>query len=142
MSELRTVAHYQRQALEALQIQVERQAEQLAAITGDREKAMITLSAGGVDFPVMYEFEDGEAPIYDINSPVCGPGADPSVTSMEVWINGGWMDADVVMNSRVCAQWRDWIVEHELDSAREQRDGYLQEKADQARQDRIERDYK
>jgi hypothetical protein len=142
MSELRTVAHYQKQAIEGLQLQVERLQEQLDAITGDQQKSMITLSAGGVDFPVMYEFEEGEAAIYDVNSPVCGPGSPPTVTSMEVWVNGGWMNVDDFLRADLIARWEDWIVEHEQGNEVARREEYLMEKADQARQDRIERDYK
>jgi hypothetical protein len=141
MSELKTVAHYQRQAIEGLQLQVERLQEQLDAITGDRQKSMIVLSAGGVDFQVNYEFEEGEEAILDINSPVCGPGYPPSVTSMEVWINGGWMDAYEILSAKVLARWEDWIVEECQGTARARREEHLMEKADMARNERIEREW-
>ena len=142
MSELKTVAHYQRQAIEALQIQVERLTAQIDSITGDRQKSMITLSAGGVDWPVTYEFEAGEAANYDVNSPGVGPGSPPTVTSMEAWVNGGWMNVDDFLRADLIARWEDWIVEHEQANEVARREEYLMEKADQARQDRIERDYK
>ena len=42
---------------------------------------------------VFYEYTPAEAAIYDVNSPVCGPGHDAEIEICEVMLNGeDWRD--------------------------------------------------
>lgn len=54
---------------------------------------------------VVYEYTPAEAAVYDVNSPVCGPGHDAEVEICEVLLNG----EDV----------RDLLAQHVIDSLEE-----------------------
>lgn len=54
---------------------------------------------------VVYEYTPAEAAVYDVNSPVCGPGHDAEVEVIEVLLNG----EDV----------RDLLAQHVIDNLEE-----------------------
>lgn len=41
---------------------------------------------GDLDVTVVYEYTPAEKPVYDVDSPVCGPGHDAEVDIIEVWL--------------------------------------------------------
>ena len=41
-----------------------------------------------ISVTVVYEYTPAEAAVYDVNSPVCGPGHDAEVEVIEVLLNG------------------------------------------------------
>lgn len=42
----------------------------------------------GLTLEVEYDYTPAEAPVYDVESPVCGPGCDESVEVCAAWIKG------------------------------------------------------
>lgn len=83
-----------------------------------------TLYAGGAAVLVEYEYEAGEDPIYDLNSPMCGPGCAACVTLVSALVNGEWVDPDEVFNASVLALWIDKIAEEEVEAIESARDEY------------------
>ena len=45
---------------------------------------------------VEYEHQPAEEPIYDVESPVCGPGHPEDLTPLRVMLNGHWCDLEDV----------------------------------------------
>lgn len=56
----------------------------------------VTVAIGDVSALVEYEHQRAEAPVLDINSPLCGPGHPEVVTPLRVFLNGCWCDIEDV----------------------------------------------
>lgn len=52
--------------------------------------------------PIEYEVERAEKPVFDVNSPLCGPGRAESVTLLNAFVNGEWLDCQDVFGREKC----------------------------------------
>lgn len=41
---------------------------------------------------VEYDLQPAEAPVYDLESPLCGPGCAEEITVLNLFVNGAWSD--------------------------------------------------
>lgn len=46
----------------------------------------ITLTYYGIELLIHYEYEPAESPVYDVESPVCGPGSEAAVYIYAVYL--------------------------------------------------------
>jgi len=72
---------------------------------------------GDADVVVEYEYEPGEDAVWDLNSPMCGPGVSPSAVVIQVLINGAWIDPDGIVDRSVIERWEEEILESETEAA-------------------------
>lgn len=59
-----------------------------------RKTPHIETWVGDVELVVEYDYTPGEAPVYDVDSPVCGPGHPAEVELLGVYVKGS--NADIV----------------------------------------------
>lgn len=64
--------------------------------TPDRGCHIARVIVGDAAALVEYEHQAAEAPVLDINSPLCGPGHPEVVTPLRVFLNGFWCDIEDV----------------------------------------------
>lgn len=62
----------------------------------DRGCKAMRVAIGAASALVEYEHQRAEAPVLDINSPLCGPGHPEVVTPLRVFLNGWWCDIEDV----------------------------------------------
>jgi hypothetical protein len=67
---------------------------------------------------VDYDYEPGEDPVMDLNSPMCGPGCSANASILAVLINGTWCDPEDFADASTLDAWREAICERK-DSERE-----------------------
>jgi hypothetical protein len=84
--------------------------------------AFARLSLGDAEVLVEYEYTPGEPPVYNLDSPMCGPGCGPEVAILNVLINGEMCDAEDVIPEHVLDRWRDELIETEDQVARDQKE--------------------
>lgn len=46
----------------------------------------ITITHAGIELLIHYEYEPAESPIYDVESPVCGPGSEAAAYIYAVYL--------------------------------------------------------
>ena len=102
MSEARTLAHYQAQAIEGLQLQVERLQAQLDEITGDRAKSLLTVSVNGIPFPVWYDS-----------------------TGIYAWVNGNWALINGLFTQPIVENFGAEVNQHEHDCMLDEQHNYV-----------------
>lgn len=93
---------------------------------------------GETEFLVEAEFDQGEAPNYNVESSTCGPGSVPSVSLVAVLINGDWMRPDDVFPDAVIARWTESLTSQQIDKAQEAADAAKSDAADAKWRDRRE----
>jgi hypothetical protein len=106
----------------------------LAEYTGKNLKpqdgcSFITVDLGGYGLLLEYEYEPAEAPIYNLDSPMCGPGCSESASLLCALVNGRWVDADVFSES-LRERWTQQIIDSEAEQAISQREGYERDRYD------------
>lgn len=86
---------------------------ELAVYTGeDKKRRDVTkLSAGDAEVLAAYDYQRAEAPVLDVESPVCGPGCEASVTVYEVLINGAWVDPRDVFDEGLVERWEQQLLQ-------------------------------
>jgi len=62
---------------------------------------------------VRYEYERGQEPNFDADSPLAGPGIPPSVSINQLFLNGAWVDAES-FDSALLEKWSEAILEEHL----------------------------
>lgn len=87
---------------------------------------------GDTEFLVEAEFDQGEAPNYNVESPTCGPGSVAGVSLVAVLINGDWMKPDDVFPDTVLARWTEKLTCDQIER--------VHDAADTAKEDARERD--
>lgn len=81
---------------------------------------------GDAEVLVEYEYEPEEAPVYNLNSPMCGPGTAAIVSLLGVLVNGKWIEAgEVIQETR--DRWEQDILDNELEAAWQDRQDRLSE---------------
>ena len=60
----------------------------LAPFAPRRHQPSIDLDYGGLPLTVEYDYYPAERPIYDVESPLCGPGCEASVDICGVYVGG------------------------------------------------------
>jgi hypothetical protein len=68
---------------------------------------------------VDYDYEPGEDPVMDLNSPMCGPGCAANASINAVLINGTWCDPEDFMDPDTIERWREAICDRMENEARE-----------------------
>lgn len=79
--------------------------------------SMATLSMDEADVLVEYEYTPGEEAVLDINSRRCGPGCDPTLSILNVFVNGHWIDASYIAPG-VLERWEVQLFEDMSSEAR------------------------
>jgi len=113
-------------------------AEELAGYTGTNSKpqpgcAFFTAVAGDATVLLEYEYEPGESAVHDLNSPMCGPGCDATVSIIQALVNCAWCDPTDVFSEYLLEIWAEQIAESEADVARDQREDHERDRYDDAR---------
>jgi hypothetical protein len=70
-----------------------------------------TATLGDAEVVLEYEFEPGESAVWNLNSPMCGPGYGPSVAVIQMLVNGAWIDPEGVIEQSVIEGWETRILE-------------------------------
>lgn len=89
---------------------------------------LTTVQLGDADVLVEFEYEPGERAVYDVDSPACGPGCDPSLTIIQMLVNGVWIDPEDAVSEQQIERWQQQILDGETQSLRDMKDA-----ADEAR---------
>jgi hypothetical protein len=94
----------------------------LAQYTGSSAKPQngchfYSTTFGDADITVEYEYEPGEDAVWNLDSPMCGPGVSPYVVVIQVLINGAWIDPDGIVDRSVIERWEEEILESETEAA-------------------------
>lgn len=74
-----------------------------------------TASLGDATVLLEYDYHPGEEPVYDVESPVCGPGHGPEVEIFGVYINGQWTDPRDCILPATLDRWETEIIEARLE---------------------------
>lgn len=92
--------------------------DELAIYTGDDRKRrdVATVYVGDVAVLVAYEFQRAEAPVYDVESPLVGPGHEAAVTVHEALVNGTWADPRDVFAEPIVELWEQTILERQMEA--------------------------
>ncbi len=82
------------------------------------------------DSPVLieFEYEAGENAVYDLNSPMCGPGVDASVGIGMALINGVWTSTEGFPQEWI-DRWEQEVIEVKNDQMREDYEDRQSERA-------------
>jgi hypothetical protein len=88
-----------------------------------------TMFAGDTEVKVEYSFEPGEDAIYDLNSPMCGPGCGPACYIGAALVNGEWVNPDDVFAPSLIERWQEKIIEDRQQSDREALEDFYAERA-------------
>jgi hypothetical protein len=120
----------------ALSAHVEILCEELDAYIGANHKPSkgvrtATLGLGDAEVLVEYDYEPGEEPVYNLNSPMCGPGCAANAVVVSVLINGAWIDP-MFIESATLDRWSEELCEREYDSAREDMESAMADRRDYA----------
>lgn len=59
------------------------------------------VSIGDADFLVMYDYHPEEKPVYDVESPLCGPGHPADVDLISVTCNDSEMELIDLLDKRI-----------------------------------------
>jgi hypothetical protein len=107
----------------ALSAHVEILCEELDTYIGANHKAakgvgVARLPLGDAEVLVEYDYEPGEDPVMDLNSPMCGPGCAANASILGVLINGTWCDPEDFMDPDTIERWREAICDSEEVAAR------------------------
>ena len=116
-------------------------ADKLAPYLGvkDKNSAYCTVYAGGVELPCEYEFTGSESPCFDVESPGVGPGHPAEVSIYAVLLNGQWIEpSEAGFSEDQIDRWTQWILDSEIESAADQRDAAMAERAERRREDRFD----
>ena len=70
-------------------------------------------SLGDATVLLEYDYRPGEEPIYDVESPVCGPGHGPEVEIFGMYVNGQWTDPRDCIAPATIDRWETEIIEHQ-----------------------------
>lgn len=94
ISKLRELLH-ETQRLAALQRQ------EIAILKGERHTPnpgghIARLICGAAYVQVEYDYEPEEAPVLDLDSPMCGPGCGELIAPHSIYLNGHWCDLEDV----------------------------------------------
>jgi hypothetical protein len=95
--------------------------------------AFYLATVGDTQILFEYEYQPGEEPVYDLDSPMCGPGCGESVSLMKALVNGKWCDPPEVVPESVIERVAGQIAEHENEVASEQKEGVERDRYDDAR---------
>lgn len=60
----------------------------LAPFAPRRHQPTLELDYGGLPLVIEYDYYPAERPVYDVESPLCGPGCEASVDLCGVYVNG------------------------------------------------------
>ena len=72
----------------------------------------ITLTYSGIELLILYEYEPAESPIYDVESPVCGPGSEAAVYICAVYLpSAPTIDIFPLLEEYTITQLEEQIVE-------------------------------
>jgi hypothetical protein len=95
--------------------------------------SFFTATAGDSSVIVEYEYQPGEEAIFDLDSPMCGPGSPETVSIIQALVNGAWCDPADVFSEALIERWAEQIAESEAEAASEQREGAERNSYDDAR---------
>lgn len=86
---------------------------ELAVFTGEDKVRRNVSTVYAADAPVLvvYDYQRAEEPVYDVESPVCGPGHDAAVTLTEALINGAWIDPREVFDEGIVERWEQQLLQ-------------------------------
>lgn len=84
-------------------------------------------SFGDAEVLIEYDYEPAEEPVYNIDSPTCGPGCPASVSIICVLINGKWVDGGEFPMSRL-ERWGQEIIDGKIEAAWEDQEERLAER--------------
>lgn len=59
------------------------------------------VSIGDADFLVMYDYQPEEKPVYDVESPLCGPGCPADVELISVTCNDSEMELIDLLDKKI-----------------------------------------
>lgn len=112
---------------------------ELAGYTGRGYKASqgcgtMTVYCGDAEYLIEYEYDPGEAPCYNVDSPGVGPGTSANAVITGVLVNGGWFDPSAAgFRDDVIESWVQAAIDSEQASAEDDRAGYERDRYDDAR---------
>lgn len=69
-----------------------------------------TVPFGGAEFVVEYDYHPAERPVYDLDSPLCGPGYPAEVNVISVRVVGSDADLFDLLSGRVIDQLAETIL--------------------------------
>ena len=133
---------WQAQEIGFLESQIKRLCEDLDTFTGDSVKPSAGCDYGviehaGMDFRVEYEYE----PLIPgrLSGPPenCYPDEGGALTIGAVLINGEWVDPREVFTDSVVEKWEETLYERCVESESDDRDYWLEEQAQQRRDDKL-----
>lgn len=95
--------------------------------------AFFCATAGDATILLEYEYQPGEEPVYNLDSPMCGPGYGETVSIIQALVNGRWCVPEDVFAESLIERWAEQIAESEAESAVSQREDYDRDRYDDAR---------
>jgi hypothetical protein len=72
---------------------------------------IVPVEMGAARVLVEFEMEPGERPVYDVESPMCGPGCGPTVSIIQAFVNGEWVDPDDYFQDLTIRHWEEQILD-------------------------------
>ena len=72
---------------------------------------IVPVEMGKARVLVEFEMEPGERPVYDVESPVCGPGCGPTVAIVRALVNGEWVDPEDYFADTLIAKWEQQVLD-------------------------------
>jgi hypothetical protein len=72
---------------------------------------IVRVEMGAARVLVEFEMEPGERPVYDVESPVCGPGCGPTVSIIQAFVNGEWVDPEDYFADTLIAKWEQQVLD-------------------------------
>lgn len=90
--------------LDELRITCQRQRNELAVLKGEKLEAargasIARIIVGDAWVPVEFDYQPEEAAVFDLNSPMCGPGCAEVIEPTVAYINGKWVDIDDLLST-------------------------------------------
>ena len=103
--------------------------------------AFFTATAGDASVLIEYEYSPPEAPVYSLDSPMCGPGCPAEVSIIQALVNGAWCDPNDVFPESLIEKWAEQIAESEAESIASAREEYECERWERQQEALAERGY-
>lgn len=113
-----------------LQSTVQTLCDELDVFHGIGVKDTTKMTLGEAEVLVQYDYEPEESAVYDLNSPMCGPGCAANAVITAVLINGLWIDPGGVVPEEILDKWVERILEGEVDKARDDYETYMAERSE------------
>lgn len=72
---------------------------------------IVHVEMGAARVLVEFEMEPGERPVYNVESPVCGPGCGPTVSIIQAFVNGEWVDPQDCFHESLIEKWEQQVLD-------------------------------